>query len=206
MRTEATLHTLDDLIRERSILRHPFYRAWQRGELTPDQLGTYSRVYYPHVAAFPTYLKNVINCTADSSIRCTLEQNLRDELIRGNVPADLEAKLIKLARDNLAHRSIEQNCRTIIALLQAAQQGAFKEASPEACERLLQVLAYVRKDDDAIPDYRPDGFTDDLEQIRAVGTQLGPLLRSFKAWRLRHQVPGMWVGSQTPIELSGISV
>ena len=80
MRTEATLHTLDDLIRERSILRHPFYRAWQRGELTPDQLGTYSRVYYPHVAAFPTYLKNVINCTADSSIKCTLEQNLRDEL------------------------------------------------------------------------------------------------------------------------------
>ena len=80
MRTEATLHTLDDLIRERSILRHPFYRAWQRGELTPDQLGTYSRVYYPHVAAFPTYLKNVINCPADSSIRCTLEQNLRDEL------------------------------------------------------------------------------------------------------------------------------
>ena len=133
-------------------------------------------------------------------------QNLRDELIRGNVPADLEAKLIKLARDNLARRSIEQNCRTIIALLQAAQQCAFKEASPEACERLLQVLAYVRKDDDAIPDYRPDGFTDDLEQIRAVGTQLGPLLRSFKAWRLRHQVPGMWVGSQTPIELSGISV
>ena len=71
---------MDHLIRERSILQHPFYRAWQRGELTSDQLATYSRVYYPHVAAFPRYLKNAINCASDSVIRSALEQNLDDEL------------------------------------------------------------------------------------------------------------------------------
>jgi pyrroloquinoline-quinone synthase len=80
MRTEETLRALDDLIRERSILQHPFYLAWQRGELTRDQLATYSRVYYPHVAAFPTYLENAINCATDSSTRRTLEDNLLDEL------------------------------------------------------------------------------------------------------------------------------
>ncbi|PYK45365.1 MAG: hypothetical protein DME46_04455 [Verrucomicrobia bacterium] len=80
MRTEETLRALDDLIRERSILQHPFYRAWQRGELTHDQLGTYSRVYYPHVAAFPTYLENAINCAIDSFTRRALENNLLDEL------------------------------------------------------------------------------------------------------------------------------
>jgi pyrroloquinoline-quinone synthase len=80
MTTEETLRALDDLIRERSILRHPFYRAWQRGELTPDQLATYSRVYYPHVAAFPRYLKNAINSPSDSVIRSALEQNLDDEM------------------------------------------------------------------------------------------------------------------------------
>jgi len=80
MTTEKNLRALDDLIRERSILQHPFYRAWQRGELTSDQLATYSRVYYPHVAAFPRYLKNVMNCTRDSVIRSGLEQNLEDEL------------------------------------------------------------------------------------------------------------------------------
>src|SRR5438094_785216 len=58
MRTEETLRALDDLIHARSILQHPFYRAWQRGELTPDQLATYSRVYYPHVAAFTAYLEH----------------------------------------------------------------------------------------------------------------------------------------------------
>ena len=80
MTTEKTLRALDDLIRERSILQHPFYNAWQRGELTSDQVATYSRVYYPHVAAFPRYLKNAINCASDSGIRSALEQNLDDEL------------------------------------------------------------------------------------------------------------------------------
>lgn len=80
MTTEETLSALDDLIRQRSILQHPFYRAWQRGELASDQLATYSRVYYPHVAAFPRYLKNAMNCTGDSVIRSALAQNLEDEL------------------------------------------------------------------------------------------------------------------------------
>ena len=80
MTTEETLRALDDLIRERSILQHPFYRAWQRGELKPAQLGTYARVYYPHVAAFPRYLKNAINRASDSVIKSALEQNLEDEL------------------------------------------------------------------------------------------------------------------------------
>lgn len=80
MRTEESLRALDDLIRERSILQHPFYRAWQRGELSPDQLATYSRVYYPHVAAFPNYLENSISCAEDPATRRTLEDNLLDEL------------------------------------------------------------------------------------------------------------------------------
>jgi pyrroloquinoline-quinone synthase len=80
MRTEETLRALDDLICERSILQHPFYRAWQRGELPRDQLATYSRVYYPHVAAFPNYLQNAISRAEDSSTRRTLQDNLLDEL------------------------------------------------------------------------------------------------------------------------------
>ena len=39
-------------------------------------------------------------------------RDLREEPARGHVPRDLEAKLIKLAAGDLAHRSIEQNCRT----------------------------------------------------------------------------------------------
>ena len=119
-------------------------------------------------------------------------QDLRDALTRGHVPPDLEAKLIRLAKGDLISRAIEKNCRTIIALIQASQDGSFREASREERERLLRVLAYVRKDDDAICDYRPDGFVDDQQELRAVTTELQRLLQEFKAWRLCNQVPGMW--------------
>src|SRR5215831_2265430 len=105
---------------------------------------------------------------------------LRHELARGNVPADLEAKLRKLALGDLGHGFIAQNCRTMIALIEAAQAGSFKEAGQAECERLLRVLAYVRKDDDAIPDYQPGGFVDDQKEVRLAATELGTLLERFK--------------------------
>lgn len=75
----VVVQALDDLIRSRSILRHPFYVAWQRGELTPEQLATYARLYYPHVAAFPGYLEAALSHTDDPVIRAELESNLADE-------------------------------------------------------------------------------------------------------------------------------
>ena len=56
MDSATALRELDESIRERSILKHPFYRAWERGELTREQLATYAGIYYPHVRAFPRYL------------------------------------------------------------------------------------------------------------------------------------------------------
>src|SRR5262249_10942530 len=112
--------------------------------------GTWSRI--PSLALQPTHLHWV---TAHEL------QNLRDKLTMGRVPLDLAAKLNQLSEGDLSHRFIEQNCRTIIALLQAVQEGTFTKANQTEHDRLLRVLAYVRKDDDAIPDYRPDGFLDD---------------------------------------------
>jgi hypothetical protein len=121
-----------------------------------------------------------------------------DGLLKCCVPPDLEAKLNLLAIGDLAHRFIARHCRTIIALLQATETGSFGDVSPAELERLLRLVAYVRKDDDAIPDYRPGGFLDDQQELRATTIELNPLLQRFKAWRLCHQVPEMWrTGQQT---------
>ena len=120
-----------------------------------------------------------------------LEQ-LRDALLDGRPPRDLELKLTRLAGGGLLHRFVEQNSRLIISLLVAAYSGSFHEANRASLDRLLRVLAYVRKDDDATPDIRPDGYLDDQQEIRAMLNEMGGLLQSFKAWRLRHQVPEMW--------------
>ena len=117
---------------------------------------------------------------------------LRVALAHGHLPLDLEAKLERLAEGDLSHRFLARTCRLFMALLLAAQDGSFKDATAEQRERLVRILAYVRKNDDAIPDYRLDGFVDDQQEVRLAMTELHPLLKSFKVWRLRHQVPGMW--------------
>ena len=117
---------------------------------------------------------------------------LRDALARGCLPPDFLGKLKRLTDGDLSHYFIEQNCRLFAALLVAAEDCSFREGSPAERERLLRVLAYVRKDDDAIPDYKPEGLTDDQREIRAATVELDSLIQALKAWRLRYQVPLMW--------------
>ena len=80
MNSAEVLTRIDTLIQSRSILNHPFYRAWQRGALTREQLATYARVYYPHVAAFPAYLENAVGRSEDAIVRDELAHNLSEEL------------------------------------------------------------------------------------------------------------------------------
>jgi pyrroloquinoline-quinone synthase len=80
MRPDETIRCLDELIQSRSILAHPFYQAWQRGELTKAQLATYATVYYPHVAAFPGYLERTLRGATSPAVRAEVAGNLEDEL------------------------------------------------------------------------------------------------------------------------------
>jgi len=117
---------------------------------------------------------------------------LRNALSRGCLPADLLTKLSRLAKGDLSDHFIEQSCRLFAALLTASEDGSFREVSRVERERLLRALAYVRKDDDLIPDYKPDGFADDQQEVRAASVELHGLIQAFKVWRLRNQVPAMW--------------
>jgi len=73
------LDQIDDNIAAKHLLKHPFYLAWTRGELSREALADYARQYYHHVAAFPTYLSAVhAKCDAQP-IRKELLNNLIDE-------------------------------------------------------------------------------------------------------------------------------
>jgi pyrroloquinoline-quinone synthase len=75
------LDELDRLIAQRSILQHPFYRAWTAGALTREDLAAYARVYYPHVASFPNYLRTAMAQAPENPVVTeTLSENLHDEL------------------------------------------------------------------------------------------------------------------------------
>jgi uncharacterized membrane protein YkvA (DUF1232 family) len=112
---------------------------------------------------------------------------------RGELPADFQAKLGRLRLGDLQQTAIEQNCQLFFQLLVACSNGEFHRLTTAQVEAIAKVLAYVRKDDDVIPDYLPRGYTDDYQEVRAAAAELTPLLQSFKAWRLRNQVPSLWL-------------
>src|SRR5213083_2229879 len=73
------LDQIDNDVAAKHLLKHPFYLAWTRGELSKEGLADYARQYYHHVAAFPTYLSSVhANCD-DQDTRKQLLNNLIDE-------------------------------------------------------------------------------------------------------------------------------
>jgi pyrroloquinoline-quinone synthase len=73
------LDLIDTDIAEKHLLKHPFYLAWTRGELSTEALSDYARQYYHHVAAFPTYLSAVHTKCDDQNTRKQLLDNLVDE-------------------------------------------------------------------------------------------------------------------------------
>jgi len=73
------LDKIDNDIAEKHLLKHPFYLAWTRGELSKEALRDYARQYYHHVAAFPTYLSAVHTKCDDQATRKQILSNLIDE-------------------------------------------------------------------------------------------------------------------------------
>jgi len=126
MTLHETLDSLDRLIQSRSILEHPFYVAWRRGELSRDQLATYARVYYPHVAAFPGYLRAALDVAGDPVVRDVLERNLADELSNpkphGELWLDFAADL-GLDRAAVAQAEPRPAARNIVATFDRLAAG-----------------------------------------------------------------------------------
>lgn len=61
------------------MLSHPFYQAWEAGELTIDALAAYSRQYFHHVEAFPRAVSAVHANCPDARGRKLLAENLAEE-------------------------------------------------------------------------------------------------------------------------------
>ncbi len=73
------LDEIDNNIEAKHLLKHPFYLAWTRGELSNEALADYARQYYHHVRAFPTYLSAVHAKCENEATRKQLLNNLIDE-------------------------------------------------------------------------------------------------------------------------------
>jgi pyrroloquinoline-quinone synthase len=78
----ATADIIDEIKQitdERSLLRHPFYQAWQKGELDLEALRGYASQYWHHVLAFPQYVSGAHAICPTQPERQELLENLIEE-------------------------------------------------------------------------------------------------------------------------------
>lgn len=73
------IETIDGIIEEKSLLKHPFYQAWNAGTLSVETLREYARQYFHFEAAFPRFLSSIhANCDS-AEARHAILNNLWDE-------------------------------------------------------------------------------------------------------------------------------
>jgi pyrroloquinoline-quinone synthase len=71
--------SIDLLLRERHLLKHPFYVAWSRGELPLETLRSYAGQYYHFESNFPRYVAATYAQLRNPAERRVLLENLVDE-------------------------------------------------------------------------------------------------------------------------------
>lgn len=69
---------IDEIIEERSLLKHPFYQMWSDGKLTLDSLAGYSKEYFQLVKAVPSFMTPIIE-KAPNSVVSELIDNQQEE-------------------------------------------------------------------------------------------------------------------------------
>jgi pyrroloquinoline-quinone synthase len=74
---------LNEIISEYHLLKHMFYQAWSRGELSREILQRYAAQYYNQVQSFPRFISRVHTNCPEIEARKVLLDNLVDEEIHG---------------------------------------------------------------------------------------------------------------------------
>ena len=70
------LEKLNQQLDEFHLLKHPFYVAWNNGELNKEILKDYAEQYYQHIKAFPRYISATHSICEDIENRKILLDNL----------------------------------------------------------------------------------------------------------------------------------
>jgi pyrroloquinoline-quinone synthase len=132
---------LSEKLDEFHLLKHPFYIAWNKGELSREIIKDYAEQYYHHVKAFPRYISATHSLCEDISKRKVLLENLQEEEDFENDHPKLWKKFaIALGSDTKEIESIKQENFTMDMI-----NNFFKQARSSFAEGLGSFYTYERQ-------------------------------------------------------------
>jgi len=79
MNNLSFIKNIDKKIDALHLLKHPFYEAWNAGELKIETIQEYAAQYFNHVQAFPRYLSSIHTNCDNIKTRQIILENLVDE-------------------------------------------------------------------------------------------------------------------------------
>jgi len=116
------LSTLDPLIRQHTLLKHPFYLRWSAGQLSREDLRTYALEYFHLVERVPGFVARVKDRLHDRA--------LRDHAARNEVEEREHVELWKRFAKSLGVSEAE-----LAAHMPSAEVRAAADAIDTLCER-----------------------------------------------------------------------
>lgn len=139
---------VEEIVKQRHLLTHPFYTRWQNGEVTIEQLREYAKQYYHYEKALPGFLTNAVENLPEGPARDAVAGVLNDELTHPKPHTDLWMQFAEgLGLDAQEVRDAEASSST--RNLVESYEDLSKRASDEALAALYAYESQVPEVADA---------------------------------------------------------
>lgn len=139
---------IDEMIEERSLLKHPFYQMWSDGKLTLDSLSGYSKEYFQLVKAVPSFMTPIIE-KAPNSVISELINNQQEESIHIQSWIKFAGELGVSEYELIHYEGLEKTRKSVLELSElmntyeggACAMYAFEKEIPKISQTKLDGLA-----------------------------------------------------------------
>jgi pyrroloquinoline-quinone synthase len=154
---------IDELIEQKSLLKHPFYQMWSDGKLSMDSLAGYSKEYFQMVKAVPSFVDAIAKFAPDALVE-EIRSNGAEESEHIQPWTDFAVSL-GVQRDEIdnytglekTNQAVSELSQTITSLeTGAAAMYAFEKEIPKISHTKLEGLEkfYNITSDDATQYFR----------------------------------------------------
>lgn len=138
---------IDEMIEERSLLKHPFYQMWSDGKLNLSSLAGYSKEYFQLVKAVPSFMTPIIE-KAPSHVITELMNNQQEESDHIKSWIKFSGELGVSENELINYHGLEKTRKSVLALSElmntyeggACAMYAFEKEIPKISQTKLDGL------------------------------------------------------------------
>ena len=143
----TSLSSFDGLIASKSLLKHPFYVAWSKGELSLGDLQVYAKEYFHLVERIPGIVARVSVRITDQALRERVRENMREEVEHVDLWKRFAKSLGISEGELLDHQASEKVQAAVRSMETLAEQGMEQGiVGMYAMEAELPAIAVTKKD------------------------------------------------------------